>query len=294
MFDRKVFILKRILLGVMEGTSDIQSDKKKLIDFLCRVSSDEQVTSGQGLDTQEYINRKSIDELKEKVNKIIREEGRSAQIKDSEFIIEFDPLNQWFDIKISLRKRPELVAWLIDVSKGIKPDELRFVNWGRFARNLPFYYFLKLWLERKTIKVSAVSDVNEPKFAVNMIMALRQYELEDRAKATHNSQQRRFDEGFFLSRDIYGYRMIRDEQRRVIRIDVVPEEAINVANVFRLKSSGMKNIDIANKTKIPYTTFCEWLRDKRYYGLLTFKDEVKKGNYEPIISEDDFNAVQKM
>ena len=162
--------------------------------------------------------------------------------------------------------------------------------------------------------------------ALSFLATLAQEESRSKSAAMIGSLKMRFSDGLFLTPPLLGYDFGYDEERNVETLIVNKNEASTVRLIFYMYLSGYSTSDIAEKltalgreTKLGNETWTAGsvlgiLKNERYYGAVyawktytpnfldhkSIKNRGKQPRYtdeehhEPIITRDDYLAVQKM
>lgn len=162
--------------------------------------------------------------------------------------------------------------------------------------------------------------------ALSFLATLAQEESRNRSAVMNGSLKMRFSDGMFLTPPPLGYDFGYDEEKDIDNLIVNEDEACIVRLIFFMYFSGYSTSDIAEKltalgrqTKLGNETWTPGsilgiLKNERYYGAVhswktytpnfldhkSIKNRGKRPRYkdeehhEPIISRDDYIAVQKM
>ncbi len=243
-----------------------------------RVSTEEQAKHGFSLPKQElecknYAKRENL-----KILKIFREEGASAKSTN----------------------RPQLqnlIKYCVENKKNV--DCIIVWRFDRFTRKLEDQIELFSKLQKYGITVISATENNERNATGNLmrniIGSFAQYENDVKSERVKAGMQQAFLEGNWLWKAPIGYKMID----RKLYPD--KEKAPIIKKIFEDFSTGMyRQTDLLrylkeNNIKLSANSLCELLRKPLYYGYLVnkkYSDKPVKANFEPIIDEQTFYAVQ--
>lgn len=255
-----------------------------------RVSTEEQVKHGQGLEMQEREIRQYAKRNKIKLLNIFSDKGISGAN--------------------DISKRQGLNA-LLDYCKKNKVDQILITKMDRLARDV----FIQLWIE-KELKIydTEIVSINEDNLNGDdyMTKAMRQMvavfaELEKnriadrlvsgrRAKAKEKKQKA-------SGNCPIGYKYQYNEQGKNPVVVIDEEKAKIVKEIYRLYLRGnslQKIADSLNDKGLETGRGNKWtkqsvhkiLTNDFYTGVVRFNDIVEKGNHKPIISKVTFGKVQ--
>jgi site-specific DNA recombinase len=92
-------------------------------------------------------------------------------------------------------------------------------------------------------------------------------------------------DGDALHRAPYGYKYVNAK--------LVPDEnkANNVKEIFSMWQAGISYKDIIAKFEIPTSTFYEIVKNPMYIGKIQYRGQLFSGNHKPLISEEQFLAI---
>ena len=243
-----------------------------------RVSTEEQAKHGFSLPKQElecknFAKREGLNILK-----IFREEGVSAKTTN----------------------RPQLqnlIKYCIENKKNV--DCIIVWRFDRFTRKLEDQIELFSRLKKYGIAVISATENNERNATGNLmrniIGSFAQYENDVKSERVKAGMQQAFLEGNWLWKAPIGYKMI---DRKLYPDE---EKAPIIKKVFEDFATGMyRQTDLLqylkeNNIKLSANSLCELLRKPLYYGYLVnkkYSEEPVKANFDPIIDEQTFYAVQ--
>lgn len=260
--------------------------KKKGILYI-RVSTDEQAEKGYSLADQEerlirHCERNSIEPIA-----IYRE-----------------------DYSAKTLNRPSLTV-LREYVKQNKHDidQVIFVKWDRFSRNIRDSYYLIDEFKKMAVETCAIEqplDLNVPesKIMLAIYVATPEVENDRRSMNTTRGMRRAKKSGRWMATAPIGYKNARDENNKPI---IVPDKnAALIAQSFRDLSLGVLKIEEVRRKmnglglKCSRSNFNNLVRNPVYMGKIFVQatsdepEEIVKGLHEPIIAESLFWKVQEV
>ena len=243
-----------------------------------RVSTEEQANHGFSLQKQELECKNFAKREGYNILKIFKEEGASAKSTN----------------------RPQLqnlIKYCIENKKNV--DCIIVWKFDRFTRKLEDQIELFGRLKKYGITVISATENNERNATGNLmrniIGSFAQYENDVKSERVKAGMQQAFLEGNWLWKAPIGYKMID----RKLYLD--EEKAPIIKKLFENFATGMyRQTDLLkylkeNNIKLSANSLCELLRKPLYCGYLVnkkYSDEPVKANFEPIIDEQTFYAVQ--
>jgi site-specific DNA recombinase len=252
-----------------------------------RVSTDEQAKEGFSLAAQEERCRQFIQSQGWEVDEVYRDDGYSAK-----------------DLQ-----RPAIQRVIQDV-KNKKFDVLVVYRLDRLVRSVMDLHYLLGLFDKYGIKFKSVTEVFDTttamgRFFITLVGAMSQWERENLSERVKMGMERRFMEGKRHGHAPFGYNL--DGDRLVINQD----EAEVVRWIFQTyKNHGMTTIAHRLNQKGIRTKNGSLWHDAQIYYLLTnpvYIGQIRygtkkwsekritlKGDHEPIINEEEFNATQKL
>lgn len=188
-------------------------------------------------------------------------------------------------------------------------DNIYFVKWDRFSRNVAEAYITindlkKLGIEPQAIEQPLDFEIPESKIMLAVYLAAPEVDNDRRALNIFHGIRRAKKEGRWLGKCLKGYKNSRDENNRPV---IVPERGKKeelVKRAFSEYATGLFNIEELrrklNKEGLNSTRNSFWmlLRNKGYIGKVlvpAYKDESAQwveGAHEPLIDEQTFYQVQ--
>lgn len=254
----------------MEELAKKFKDIKKVIAYV-RVSTDEQVKDGNGIEIQ----KKSI----------------------ADFCTAYDmAIMDWvIDKGKSSAKERKAFQGIIDEKPNV--DAVVVAKMDRVARDHDLYYYYKFSLKRIGIDLISVAEPSideSPAYKVYESIIAIFAEMERKtitARLTSGRKEKVLQGGFGGGKVPYGY--INVEKHLVVD----KYEAAVVRTVFKLRNDGLGYLRIAKtlnemgyrtrngKDFIPSTVKSILVHKDTYLGKYKYYDKVVKGDYEPILKE---------
>lgn len=252
-----------------------------------RVSSEEQV-GGYSLEAQEEVLKEDAKRRNIPVVKVYQDAGVSGVRED----------------------RKGLNALLRDAKRGLFSEVLVWTV-SRISRKLDNLLKVLERLKDMGIAFRSLSeqfDLATPmgKFALTMMGAVAQMQRESWMESSRIGMKRRVQTGRWGGGMMLGYRMVANVEdiRDGGKLEIVPEEAAIVTEIFTMYSEGMGYKAIVNRlnqekktgkcgTLFNITVIQETLRNAIYVGQVHFGKEYFPGLHEPIISQGLWDTVQE-
>jgi site-specific DNA recombinase len=252
----------------------------------CRVSTKEQVDEGNSLSTQEKICRDYAIKNDYDIKEIFVEQGESAKTAD----------------RTELQR---LLGYCADKKNNIKAVIIYKID--RLSRNTDDYSQLRILLKRYGVEIKSTSEYfeNTPqgKFMENMFANVAQFDNDVRAERCAGGMKDAMRDGRYVWMAPVGYSNVKIGGQSTI----APNETMApiVRETFELVASGiypteevrkiMTKKGLLNKKGNPFCKayFYELLVNVVYTGWIVKFGEKHKGNFEPIISDELFNQVQR-
>ncbi|MDD3906217.1 MAG: recombinase family protein [Candidatus Omnitrophica bacterium] len=247
-----------------------------------RVSTQNQVDHGEGLEIQR---RKILDYCKEKnfnVDRFYEDKGISGAI----------------------RERPALLVLLKDCEAGKVNKVIVYKN-DRLSRELTIALWLETQFKKHNVEVVSVADpaydLEDPlqkafKRIADVFAELEKEIITVRLEEGRINNAKNGERG--SGAVPFGYRKIGD------KLEVEPNEVQWVSKIFRWRAKGWsytkiiseldnKNVMTKRSKTFSIGTLKYILSNKMYYGETNFGDIASKGNHEAIISKRLFMCVQR-
>lgn len=252
----------------------------------CRVSTKEQVDEGGSLATQEKICKDYAIKNGYTVAEIFIEEGESAKTAK----------------RTQLRKMQDFCT-----SKKNRISAVIVYKVDRLARNIDDYRQIRLGLTSHGIDIKSTSEYFEDtpagRFMENIIANVAQFDNDVRTERSVNGMKDAIREGRFTWYAPIGYRNVKiGGKSNIEKNHMAPivkkafeEVAANVKPVYEVWRQMLKEGLVNRKGKpVSASYFYSMLVNELYMGWIVGLGERQKGIFEPIISEDLFEQVQRV
>ena len=260
--------------------------RKGLIYF--RVSTEEQAQFGVSLDQQEkscfdHAKRNNIE-----IIKAFHDDGVSAKTT----------------------KRDGLQDMMSYCKKNHKYLDCVIVyKIDRLTRNLNDYTNILIMLNKLGIRLISITEPLDNTAMGNCIgnimASFAQFDNEVKGERVTSCMKEKILQGYWCGIAPIGYLNSRDGfNKKVIILD--PEKAPLVKFIFEKFSTGLftleeikqmvnkKNLRTKKGKVISNQIMSKLIRNKFYYGMMEWKGEEQKGNYEPLITEELFDKCQRL
>jgi len=250
-------------------------DLKKVALYV-RVSSDEQKREGLSIDAQISKLKKYCEYKKWEVYKIYQDEGKSGK---------------------SIKGRLQFQNMLSE-SKEDKFSAILITKFDRAFRNVKESLVTFDELKKRGIDFISISeeiDTTTPmgKFFFVIISAFSELERNMTSGRNKDIMRYKFNKGLFPSKTPFGYLPIKKD-KKIVGYKIHPKRGKIVSECFKMASEGISYKDICFKFKLKPQCYYNILRNKSYFGILSFEGIERKGNHIPIIKEELFNKVQPL
>lgn len=260
--------------------------KKKKAVIYCRVSTKEQVEEGNSLATQEKICKEYALKNSYDVVDVFIEQGESAKTQNRTELQRL--LKYCADRKNNIQV---VIAYKID----------------RISRNIDDYSQIRVLLKRYGVEIKSTSEhfENTPagRFMENIIANVAQFDNDVRTERSVNGMRDAMREGRYVWKAPYGYTNQKVGGKSTIVPDVnaplvttaFTEVAKNKRSVSAVRLA-MKGLGMKNNTGKPFSKsqFYRLLKNQAYVGWIIKFGERHKGLYEPLITQDLFDQVQRV
>lgn len=252
----------------------------------CRVSTKEQVDEGNSLVTQE---KSCIDYAVKggyETSKIYIEQGESAKTSN----------------RTELQK---MLAYCSDKKNYVSAIIVYKID--RLSRNTYDYGSLKVYFKKYGIEIKSVSENLEDTPTGNlmetMLSGFAQFDNDVRAERCAGGMKQAVREGRWVWKGPVGYKMTKLYGKTTISPN---EMAPLILKVFEMLSRGVYSVDevlrvitkeglvLPNGKALNKSYFHELIRNKLYCGIIEVFGEINKGRFEPIVSQELFNQVQRI
>jgi DNA invertase Pin-like site-specific DNA recombinase len=257
--------------------------------IFCRVSSKEQEETGYSLDAQEkllkeYSEKKGFDTVK------IFKVSESASGK-------------------MVRK---LFMEMFEYADKHKIDVICCEKIDRLTRNLKDASLVQDWIlqnknrEVHFLKESFILNDNtraHENLVWDMKVAIARFYTNNLSEEVKKGQKEKLSQGWLPTKPPLGYRTIGEKGHKTHVIDV--EKAPFIRKMFELYSTGnysttaladvmfKEGLRTRSNGRLGKSMLYNLLSDPFYCGKMRWKEEIKQGNHEPIITKELFDAVQK-
>ncbi len=252
----------------------------------CRVSTKEQVEEGNSLVTQEKNCREYALKNGYEIEKVFIEQGESAKTADR---TELKKLMSFCALKKNCISA--IIAYKID----------------RISRNTDDYSQIRILLKRYGVEIKSTSEYFEDtpagRFMENIIANVAQFDNDVRAERSIGGMRDAVREGRYVWPAPYGYSNVRVAGKATIAPNnfasivrkVFEEIAKNKYPIEEVRKSLAKyGMTIKEGKPISKSYFYRIIKNELYAGWLYKFGEKHKGKFEPIISEELFNHVQRV
>ena len=264
----------------------IQTTYKRAV-LYCRVSTKEQVDEGNSLVTQERICREYALKNGYDIAQVFIEQGESAKTVHR---TELQRLLAYCSLKKN--NIHAVIAYKID----------------RISRNTDDYSHIRLLLKRYGVEIKSTSEFfeNTPagRFMENIIVNVGQFDNDVRTERSMNGMKEAMREGRYVWSAPFGYKnvriggkstIIRDPQTAPIIKQLFYSIAERVGPPSDIRIAMSKNgLVQKNGNPIAKGYFYRILKNPTYCGWIKKFGEVHKGLFEPIISQEQFDQVQRV
>jgi site-specific DNA recombinase len=263
-----------------------QNTTKPQAVIYCRVSTKQQVDEGNSLSTQERLCREFALKQGYEVAAVYIEKGESAKTKD----------------RTELQKMMSFCAF--------KKNNISYVvvyKLDRFSRNTDDYSYLRIILKRYGIYIKSTTEYfeNTPagRFMENIISNVSQFDNDVRTERAVNGSRDAMVEGRYVWSAPYGYSNIKVGGRGNIAPNTdapivrraFEEVAKNQYPVEEIRKSMFHSGLVNNQNKpISRAQFYRMLKNVVYAGWIVKFGERHKGIYEPIVTDELFEQVQRV
>ncbi len=276
------------LLHLFYMNSINSKSKRKKIIIYCRVSTKEQADEGNSLLTQEKACKElayklgfSIDDIE-----IFIERGESAKTAD----------------RTELKKMFSYCA-----KKNDEESILIIYKVDRLSRSVADYAQIKLLLEKYNVTIKSVMEQIEDtpigRFLENTMVNVAQFDNDIRAMRCTDGMKDAVREGRYVWGAPLGYKngivngksnLIPDETAPMI-VDIFKTVAKGLSDINHIWKEATKNGLRSKKgEKISRSYFYKVLKNKVFCGIIEKFGEQHPGTFEPLISVELFDCVQKV
>ena len=264
----------------------MKSEEIKRAVIYCRVSTKEQVDDGNSLVMQERICREYAVKNGYEIAEVFIEQGESAKSADR---TQLQILLKYCAIK--KHGISAVIAYKLD----------------RVSRNTDDYSQIRIVLKRYGIEIKSTSEYfeNTPagRFMENIIANVAQFDNDVRAERCTGGMKEAVREGRYVWKAPVGYDNVKINGKSTIAPN---ENAPLVRKVFELIASGLYSTEAVRimmaehglvgkkMSPINHSYFYRMIRNRLYTGDIVMFGERSRGTFEPIITEQLFEKVQRV
>lgn len=263
-----------------------QTNQKKAVIY-CRVSTKEQVDEGNSLSTQEKICREYAIKQSFDIANIFVEQGESAKTAD----------------RTELQK---LLTYCADKKNAVKAVIIYKLD--RLSRNTDDYSQIRLLLRRYGVEIKSTSEFfeNTPvgRFMENTMANIAQFDNDIRSERCAGGMKDAMRDGRYVWMAPIGYDNVKVAGRATIAQNPIMGPlmrrtfeliSLNIYPIEEVRKIMMKE-GLVNKKGHPLSKsyFYQMLTNEVYSGWIIKFGERHKGHFDPIVSEDLFNQVQRV
>jgi site-specific DNA recombinase len=263
----------------------MNENKKKAVIY-CRVSTKEQVEDGNSLTTQEKLCKEYALKNGYEIAEVFIEQGESAKNAD----------------RTQLKR---LIEFCTNKKNGIQAVIAYKVD--RIARNIDDYRYIRVLLKRYNVEIKSTSEYFEDtpagRFMENIIANVAQFDNDVRTERSVNGMRDAMREGRYVWIAPFGYSnmkvagkstIVPNEKAAVIR-KLFVEVAKNEQSVDALRRKLHKEGLTTKKGKVLTKSHTyKLLNNEVYAGWIVKFGERHKGLYEPLVSEELLQQVQRV
>jgi len=263
----------------------METENKKAVIY-CRVSTREQVEEGNSLVTQEKICKEYALKNSYDIAHIFVEQGESAKTAD----------------RTELKK---LLTYCADKKNNI--SAVITYKLDRISRNTDDYSQIRILLKRYKVEIKSTSEYfeNTPagRFMENIIANVAQFDNDVRTERSVNGLKEAMREGRYVWIAPYGYDNVRvlgkatiTQNEKALVIRKTFEEVAKSYETSEVVRKKMTEEGLVNKLEKPISKsqFYRILKNEVYTGWIIKFGERHKGLFEPIITEELFEQVQRV
>lgn len=264
----------------------MNKEQQKKIVIYCRVSTKEQADEGGSLLTQEKACKEYALKNNLEVSEIFIEYGESAKTAD----------------RTQLKK---MLAYCSEKKNGIQAVVIPKVD--RLSRNTYDYGNIEIYLDKYNVEIISISENIEKSPMGNltktMLTGFAQFDNEIRAERCAGGMKEAVIDGRYVWMAPAGY----TNATLGGKPNIVPNEmAPLIKETFEMIGTGLYAVEDVRRTMtdkgllsrkekpILKSYFYKLLRNKTYTGWIEKFNEIHKGHFEAIISEELFNRVQRV
>jgi len=265
----------------------METDKQIIAAIYPRVSSDDQKKEGRSFEAQVNKLTKFCEDTDREIYKVYDQDaGRSATLKEDSIFIkkEGSTIVSVFELK----KRPGFLQMLEDAEMGLF-NEIVIFKWDRFSRNAILQEIALLLFQNMGVTITPTDDSITP--LIRKITGnLSEEEINKLKQRINLSLEDKFNAGIIPSKMPYGF--IWDKVNKKVLVD--DDKASIIKKAFEMTLNNFKWDKICSELNLAKKMYYLILKNKTYYGLISYKGKTKKGMHEPIISKKLFDDVTNL
>lgn len=271
------------MLFLIQGK--MNTENKRAVIY-CRVSTREQVELGNSLATQEKVCKEYAIKNGFTVVEIFKEKGESAK-------------------NANRTELTRLLDYCTNKKHGIKAVIAYKVD--RIARNIDDYRYIRVLLKRYCVEIKSTSEYFEDtpagRFMENIIANVAQFDNDVRTERSVGGMRDAIREGRYVWMAPFGYTNTRINGKSNISPD---EHADVVRMTFEEVAKNEESVDVIRKKMFRYGLcsregkqfsrgyLYRLLKNEIYAGWISKFGERHKGLFDPIVSEELFDQVQRV
>lgn len=264
----------------------MQPNLKRAVGYY-RVSTKEQVEEGNSLSTQEKICKEWARKNNYEIVEHFIEQGESAKTAN----------------RTELKK---LFTYCAD--KKNKTEAVIIYKLDRISRNTDDYSQIRLLLKNYKVEIKSTTEFfeNTPvgRFMENTMANISQFDNDIRSERSGGGMREAVRDGRYVWMAPVGYINTKVNGKSTIAQD--PSMAPLVKETFELILKGTRTVEevrvimeergltLKNGNPLGKSYFYKVFKNKLYMGNIEKFNECHKGLFEPIVSEDVFNQVQRI
>ena len=267
------------------NTPSLQNKKRAVI--YVRVSTKEQVEEGNSLNTQQKICTEYCLKNGYEIAELFIEQGESAKTAD----------------RTELKK---LLAFCASKKNQIEATIIYKID--RIARNTDDYSQLRLLLKRYGVEIKSTSehfdDSPVGRFMENTMANIAQFDNDIRTERSVGGMREAVRDGRYVWGAPLGYNNVKINSRSTIAPDAkmfpLVQQTFELIAQNKYPTEEVRKImeerGLVNRKGKPICKafFYHVLKSEIYTGWVTKFGERHKGNFEPLVSDDLFNQVQRV
>ncbi len=262
-----------------------ETNQKRAVIYV-RVSTKEQVDEGNSLSTQEKICKDYCFKNEYDIVQIFVEQGESAKTAD----------------RTELQK---LLAFCADKKNQVKA--VMIYKLDRLSRNTDDYSQLRLLLTRYGVEIKSVSEhfENTPvgRFMENTLSNISQFDNDIRSERCAGGMKEAMRDGRYVWMATVGYENVKIANKATIAQSKMAPLIRKTFELIALNTYPTEEVrrimtkeGLLNKSGKPFSKsyFYSMLTNELFAGWIVKFGERHKGNFEPIVSGELFNQVQRV